>query len=103
VIIGLDAMSKVVGKVYLIGPVRNPGPIEIPSGEDFTAGKAILRAGGFGDFADKKNVQIIRRTPLGNTTIKINLADVFEKGKIDADVTLEDGDFVIVPQRAWNF
>lgn len=103
VIVGLDSMSKVVGKVYVIGPVRNPGQIEIPAGENFTAGKAILRAGGFGDFADKKGVQIIRKSPTGNTTLKVNLADVFEKGKIEADVTLEDGDFIIVPQRAWNF
>ena len=103
VVLGLDIMSKVAGKVYVIGPVRSPGPVEIPANENFTAGKAILRAGGFGDFANKKNVQIIRKTPTGNTTLKVNLADVFEKGNIDADVALEDGDFIIVSQRAINF
>ena len=50
VIIGLDQASKILGKVYVLGPVRNQGPVEIPANETFTAGKAILRAGGFGDF-----------------------------------------------------
>lgn len=103
VILGVDSMSKVVGRVYVIGPVRAPGAVEIPANENFTAGRAILRAGGFGDFANKKNVQIIRKTPTGNTTLKVNMVDVFEKGNLDADVTLEDGDFVIVSERSINF
>ena len=56
VIIGLDALAKVLGRVYVWGPVRTQGPIEIPANETFTASKAILRAGGFGDFANKKEV-----------------------------------------------
>jgi polysaccharide biosynthesis/export protein len=103
VVLGLDQMNKVVGKVYVIGPVRQPGAVEIPANENFTAGKAILRAGGFGDFANKKNVQIIRKTPTGNTSIKVNMVEVLEKGNIDADVTLENGDFIIVSERSINF
>ena len=103
VIIGLDAMSKVLGKVYVWGPVRNQGPIEIPADETFTAGKAILRAGGFGDFADKKGVKVIRKTPNGNVTLPVNLVEVLEKGKTDKDVVLEPEDFIIVPQRGWNW
>ena len=103
VIIGLDAMTKVLGKVYVWGPVRTQGPIEIPANENFTAGKAILRAGGFGDFADKKNVKVVRKTATGNVNFKINMMDVLEKGKSELDVTLEPEDFIIVPQRAINW
>ena len=103
VIIGLDALSKVLGKVYVWGPVRTQGAIEIPANETFTAGKAIGRAGGFGDFADKKNVKVVRKTPTGNVTFKVNMVDVLEKGKSESDVTLEPEDFVIVPQRAINW
>jgi len=103
VIIGLNEASKTIGKVYVLGPVRNQGPIDIPANETFTAGKAILRAGGFGDFADKKNVKVIRKGPNGNITFLLNMVDILEKGKTEADVALEPEDFVIVPQRAINF
>ena len=103
VIIGLDSLSKVLGKVYVWGPVRNQGPIEIPANENFTAGKAILRAGGFGDFANKKEVKVVRKTATGNTSFMINMVEVLEKGKTDADVVLEPEDFIIVPQKGWNF
>lgn len=103
VIIGLDALSKVLGRVYVFGPVRNPGPVEIPSNETFTAGKAILRVGGFGDFANRKAVQVVRKTPEGNKTFKVNMEHVLEKGMTESDVVLEPEDFIIVPQRAINF
>ncbi|MBI3850767.1 MAG: polysaccharide biosynthesis/export family protein [Verrucomicrobia bacterium] len=103
IIIGLDAMAKVIGRIYVWGPVRNQGPIEIPANETFTAGKAILRAGGFGDFANKKEVKVIRKTPRGNVTLKVNLVEVLEKGKTDQDIVLEPEDFIIVSQRAINF
>lgn len=103
VIIGLDSLSKVLGKVYVWGPVRNQGPIDIPANENFTAGKAILRAGGFGDFANKKEVKVVRKTATGNTSFLINMVEVLEKGKTDADVVLEPEDFIIVPQKGWNF
>lgn len=102
VIIGLDALSKVLGRVYVFGPVRNPGPVEIPSNETFTAGKAILRVGGFGDFANRRSVQVVRKTPTGNKTFKVNMENVLEKGKIEEDIVLEPEDFIIVPQRAIN-
>jgi protein involved in polysaccharide export with SLBB domain len=103
VVIGLDAMTKVLGKVYVFGPVRTPGPVEIPAGENFTAGKAILRVGGFGDFANRRKVQVVRKTGAGNKTFIVNMENVLEKGKTDEDVTLEPEDFIIVPQRSFNF
>ncbi len=103
VIVGLDAMAKVVGRVYVWGPVRTQGPIEIPANESFTAGKAILRAGGFGDFANKKEVKVVRKTPNGNVSLKVNLVEVLEKGKTELDIKLEPEDFIIVPQRAINW
>ena len=103
VIIGLDTLSKVLGRVYVYGPVRSPGPVEIPSNENFTAGKAILRVGGFGDFANRKAVQVVRKTPTGNKILTINMVNVLEKGKTEEDVTLEPDDLVMVPQRGINF
>lgn len=103
VIIGLDVITKVLGKVYIWGPVRTQGPIEIPANENFTVGKAILRAGGFGDFANKKEIKVVRKTATGNVTLTVNMVDVLEKGKTETDITLEPEDLIIVKQRAFNF
>jgi polysaccharide export outer membrane protein len=103
VIIGLDALSRVLGRVYIFGPVRTPGAVEIPANENFTAGKAIMKAGGFGDFANPKKVQIIRKTDTGNKTFTVNLVNVLKKGMTEEDVTLEPDDFIIVPESKINF
>ena len=60
VIIALDVANKFLGRVYVWGQVRNQGPIDIAVNENLTAGKAILRAGGFADFANKKKVKVVR-------------------------------------------
>jgi polysaccharide biosynthesis/export protein len=100
--IGVNQRTKVLGTVYVFGPVRQPGPVLIPAGETFTASKAILRCGGFMDFADKKNVKVVRKTAAGNTTFKINMVNVLEKGNTEDDIKLEPEDLVIVPQRKFN-
>lgn len=46
----------------MTGQVRNSGGYKIPSDETFTVSKAILKAGGFIDFSDKKNVRLVRNT-----------------------------------------
>jgi polysaccharide biosynthesis/export protein len=106
VIVGLDSVSKVIGKVYIWGQVRNQGAIDIPVNENFTAGKAILRAGGFGDFANKKKVRLIR-TPkeegAEKETIELNMVEILEAGKTERDVALQPDDFIIVPSRLVNF
>jgi protein involved in polysaccharide export with SLBB domain len=105
-IMALDTANKIVGRVYVWGQVRNQGPVEMLVNETMTAGKAILRAGGFGDFANKKKVKIIRNaeTP-GATpqTIELNMVDILENGKTDKDVSLQPDDFIIIPTRLINF
>lgn len=62
VILGLDLIgTKSRGKVYLTGQVRSPGVLELLPGDPMTLSQAILRANGVGDFADKRNVRLVRR------------------------------------------
>ncbi len=106
VIIAVDLMTKSRGKVYLVGPVRAPGPQEIPSDEVLTLSKAILRAGGFGDFADKRNVRVTRKGGAAGSedkTFTVNVAEILEKGKTEADLALEPGDFIYIPERSIRF
>jgi protein involved in polysaccharide export with SLBB domain len=106
VIIGLDSVDKVRGQVFIYGQVRSQGAIDILFNHDLTAGEAIVRAGGFTDFAEKKSVKVIRNRGNGTSVKKVfevNMVDVLERGKIEKDVVLEPGDFIIVPARMINF
>jgi len=106
VIVAVDQLNKKRGNVYLVGQVRAPGPQDIPSDEVFTLSKAVLRAGGFGDFADQKRVKLTRKAGPGETDSKIfvvNVAEILERGKTEKDIKLEPGDLIFVPSRLINF
>jgi len=100
VIIAVDKVSeKSRGKVYVIGSVRGPGPQEIPPDEEYTVSKAVIRAGGFGDFANKRKVKLTRKN--GQELI-VDLKRVIEEGRTDEDVVVYPDDRIFVPQRLIN-
>jgi len=106
VIVAVDAMTRSRGKVYLVGPVRMPGPQEIPSDEVLTLSKAILRAGGFGDYADKHKVRVTRKGDAAggqDQTFTVDVAEILEKGKTESDLPLKPGDLIYVPERLIRF
>ena len=92
-------MNKIRGKVYVWGQVRNQGAVDLLFNQKLTVSKAILMGGGFGDFANRKNVKVIR----GKKTIEVNMVDVLEHNKTEEDVLLEPDDSVVVERRAVNF
>jgi polysaccharide export outer membrane protein len=106
VIISLNVANRILGRVYVWGQVHNQGALEIQVNENLTAGQAILRAQGFADFADKKNVKVVRAAPDANgqrQTIDLNMKEILDEGKPDKDIVLQPGDLVIVPSRLINF
>src|SRR3954454_22433976 len=101
VIIAVDHVSdKSRGKIYVYGNVKGQGPQEIPADETYTVSKAIIRAGGVGDFADKKKIKLSRKN--GQTVI-VNLKRVIEEGHTEEDVVVQPDDQIYVPQRLVNF
>lgn len=100
VIIAVDRVSRESrGKVYVYGSVKGQGPQEIPADETYTISKAVIRAGGFGDFANKRKVKLTRKS--GQDVI-VDLKRVIEEGRTDLDVVLEPDDQIYVPQRLIN-
>jgi protein involved in polysaccharide export with SLBB domain len=101
VIIAVDRVSeKSRGKVYVYGNVKGQGPQEIPADETYTVSKAIIRAGGFGDFADKKKIKLSRKN---GQTVVVNLKRVIEEGHTEEDVVVQPDDQIYVPARLVNF
>jgi protein involved in polysaccharide export with SLBB domain len=106
VIITVDAKTKSRGIVYLVGAVRAPGPQDIPSDEVLTVSKAILRAGGFTDYADQHDVKITRKASspgAPDQAFVVNVEEILEKGKFDADLPLKSDDLIYIPDRLVRF
>ena len=101
VILAIERVSeKSRGRIYVYGSVKGQGPQEIPADETYTVSKAIIRAGGFGDFADKKKIKLTRKS---GETVVVNLKRVIEEGHTDEDVTVGPDDQIYVPQKLVNF
>jgi polysaccharide biosynthesis/export protein len=101
VIMAVDRVSdRSRGKVYVYGAVKGQGPQEIPPDEIYTVSKAVIRAGGFGDFADKRKVKITRKD---GKDMVVDLKRVIEQGHTEDDVVLRPDDQIYVPQRLVNF
>ncbi|MBU6402515.1 MAG: SLBB domain-containing protein, partial [Verrucomicrobia bacterium] len=106
VIIAVELVNRtrVTGKVYVTGQVRKAGGYEIPAGENYTVSKAILSAGGFSDFSDKKHVRLVRKLPGGGQkTLVINVRNVWEKGALNQDPVVLPDDLIVVPARLVNY
>jgi polysaccharide biosynthesis/export protein len=104
VIVGLDFETlKSPGRVYVTGQVRNQGPLAIPPDETFTVSRAIIRAGGFADFANKRRIKLVRKNGDKTETIIVDLELVIKKGRTDKDPVVEPDDTIIVPERLINF
>lgn len=100
VILAIERVSeKSRGRVYVYGSVKGQGPQEIPADESYTVSKAIIRAGGFGDFANKRKVKVTRKNGQDFT---IDLKRVIEEGRTDEDMVLQPDDQIYVPQRLIN-
>jgi polysaccharide export outer membrane protein len=105
IVLALETSSRMLGRVYVWGQVRTQGPIDLTPEENLTAGKAILRAGGFGDFANKKKVKVVRPAAGGRPKqlFELNLVEILEEGQTDKDLPLQSNDAVIVSSRFINF
>ena len=108
VVMSMNVASPILGRVYIWGQVRNQGALDIRVNEDLTAGQAIMRAGGFADFANEKKVKVIRNTTASDKakqgqTINLNMEQILNEGKTEKDIVLQPGDLIIVPSRLINF
>ena len=92
------------GVIYLVGGVRSPGPLEMPRDDVLTVSKAILRAGGFDDFADQSHVRITREAESGtNIVFTVNVAKILKQGRTKNDPQVQAGDLIYIPERTFNW
>lgn len=81
--------------VYAIGKVRSPGPY--PLFPDMTVIQALSAAGGLAQWADEKNIVIIRKQDGKETQIRFNYKDFTRGRNVEQNIVLQPGDTVLVP------
>lgn len=85
------------------GQVIRQGKYELPIDEDITISQAILRAGGFAQFANPTRVKLVRKTPQGNKTVVVDLDQIMRKGNLEFDIYIRNNDVIIVDEKKVNF
>lgn len=82
-------------KVFITGEVTRPGPYNITA--PMTIVQLIAMAGGLLEYADAKNIVIMRTENGDQTSYKFNYREVSEGKNLKQNIQLKPGDTVIVP------
>jgi polysaccharide export outer membrane protein len=91
-VIVVEATPQVV---YVTGEVNKPGALTLVNGH-MSVLQALAMAGGLTDFANKKDIRILRRSASGMQTLRFNYKDALDDENRREPLRLEPGDTVIV-------
>jgi polysaccharide export outer membrane protein len=91
-IIVTDARSR---RIYTVGKLNRPGPYPLEA--DMTVIQALSTAGGFAEWADTKNIVIIRRQGEKDAQIYFNYKDFISGKNLGQNIVLEPNDTIVVP------
>jgi polysaccharide biosynthesis/export protein len=82
-------------KVYVTGQVGSPGTYPLATG--MTVMQLIAVAGGLQEYADAKNIVIMREEGGKTRYFRFNYRDVVRQRNVGQNIRLEPGDTVLVP------
>jgi len=83
-------------QVKVMGQVKQQQAIPYRAG--LRVSDVILTAGGMTEFAAPNKAMIKRMVDGKETSIKVKLGDLFNKGKMSEDIELKPGDILMVPE-----
>ena len=81
--------------VYVTGEVNKPGALALAHGQ-MSILQAIAMAGGFTDFANKKDIRVLRKNASGMQTLRFNYKEAIDDESRREPLPLLPGDTVIV-------
>lgn len=101
-------------RVAVSGEVNRPGAYTVTSDADAddegsaaerpTLTQAIAQAGGITQSADIRRIVVQRQVPVGaagnrsDAIVEVNLWQLLQEGQLDADLALQHGDNIIIPE-----
>jgi polysaccharide export outer membrane protein len=92
-VVTVIVVEATAATAYVMGEVYHPGAVNLQA--PLTVLQALAIAGGLKDFANAKNIKILRKTPNGVQTIAFNYKDAVKSSH--APIYLRPGDTVVVP------
>jgi polysaccharide export outer membrane protein len=81
--------------IYAIGKLLKPGPYPLAPG--MTVMQALSSAGGFAEWADTKNILIVRREAGKETQLRFNYKEFTSGERLEQNIPLKPGDTIVVP------
>ena len=94
-VVTVDVAELRGARVYIIGQVQMPGEFIMVSSLDVL--QALSMAGGVTAFASPGDIKILRRSAEGQRAIPFDYDAIIRGRDLAQNITLEDGDVVIVP------
>ena len=81
--------------IYTIGKVRKPGVYKVDN--PVTVLQALARAGGLTEWANEKEIKIIRKEGTKQLSYAFNYQNISKGYDLEQNITLRAGDVVVVP------
>jgi polysaccharide export outer membrane protein len=81
--------------IYSIGKVTKPGPYPLAPG--MTVMQALSAAGGFAEWADPKNILIVRKEGGKEIQLRFNYKEFTSGENLQQNILLAPGDTIVVP------
>jgi polysaccharide export outer membrane protein len=93
-VVTVIVVEATAATAYVVGEVNHPGAVTLQGGQ-LTVLQALALAGGLKDFADAKNIRILRQSPiLGVQSVGFNYKEAIHGAE---PMYLRPGDTVVVP------
>lgn len=74
------------------------GPKAMPYQEDMSLLDAMIAVGGLTEFAAGNRSKVVRKSGGKNKEISVRLEDLLKKGDVSANIDLQPGDVIIIPE-----
>jgi polysaccharide export outer membrane protein len=83
-------------QIRVVGQAAEPQAIIYR--DDLTLLDVMIEVGGLTEFAAGNGAKLVRRTSNGQKTYHLRLADLLNKGDMSANLEMQPGDIVVIPE-----
>ena len=83
-------------QIRVVGQAAEPRALTYR--DDLTLLDVIIEVGGLSEFADGNSAKLVRWTSNGKETYDLRLADLLNKGDMSANIDMQPGDIVVIPE-----
>jgi protein involved in polysaccharide export with SLBB domain len=86
--------------ILVLGEVREQGVYRFQGAEPCTLMHLVFKIGGLPDFANKKDIRVMRQFDDGTEEeFQVDITELMATGDPDLDFALENGDRIVIPAR----